>query len=296
NQYHVVMEVAPRFWQRPETLKDIYVKSDAGEMVPLSAFSHFEPTTTTLSVNHQGQFAATTLSYNRPPGVVLSAAVAAIDQATARIGMPTSVHGSFEGTAKVFQASLSSLPFLVFAALFTIYVVLGVLYESTVHPVTILSTLPSAGVGALLALELFGMELSIMAFIGIILLIGIVKKNAIMMIDFALAAQRDQGKAPIDAIRQACLLRFRPILMTTAAALLGALPLALGTGTGSELRRPLGVTIVGGLLVSQLLTLYTTPVVYLFMDRLQAWFDRLRRRAPAAAAAGFDALKHRGKR
>jgi multidrug efflux pump len=239
--------------------------------VPLSAFSHFEPTTTTLSVNHQGQFAAMTLSFNLAPGVVLSDAVKAIDRAAVRIGMPSSIHGSFQGTAKVFQESFASLPFLILAALFTIYIVLGMLYESYVHPITILSTLPSAGVGAILGLLLFKMDLSIMGFIGIVLLIGIVKKNAIMMIDFALAAQRNENKTPFDAIRQACLLRFRPIMMTTMAALLGALPLALGTGTGSELRQPLGVTIVGGLIVSQLLTLYTTPVVYLYLDRLNAW-------------------------
>jgi multidrug efflux pump len=271
NQYHVIMEVAPEYWQRPETLDSIYVRSSTGALVPLSAFSHFEPTTTTLSVNHQGQFAAMTLSFNLAPGVVLSNAVNAIDRATVRIGMPSSIHGSFQGTAKVFQESFASLPFLVLAALFTIYIVLGVLYESYVHPITILSTLPSAGVGAILGLLLFKMDLSIMGFIGIVLLIGIVKKNAIMMIDFALVAQRNENKTPFDAIRQACLLRFRPIMMTTMAAMLGALPLALGTGTGSELRQPLGVTIVGGLLVSQLLTLYTTPVVYLYLDRLNAW-------------------------
>ncbi|HEY8100058.1 MAG TPA: multidrug efflux RND transporter permease subunit [Burkholderiaceae bacterium] len=271
NQYHVIMEVAPEYWQRPETLNNIYVPSSSGTMVPLSAFSHFEPTTTTLSVNHQGQFAAMTLSFNLAPGVVLSDALNAIDHASARIGMPSSIHGSSQGTAKVFQESFASLPFLVLAALFTIYIVLGVLYESYVHPITILSTLPSAGVGAILGLLLFKMDLSIMGFIGIVLLIGIVKKNAIMMIDFALVAQRNENKTPFDAIRQACLLRFRPIMMTTMAAMLGALPLALGTGTGSELRQPLGVTIVGGLIVSQLLTLYTTPVVYLYLDRLNMW-------------------------
>jgi multidrug efflux pump len=275
NQYHVVMEVAPEYWQRPETLKSIYVSSRLNVLVPLSAFSHFEPTNTTLSVPHQGQFPAMTMSFNLPPGVVLSDAVKAIDNAVAHSGMPAAIHASFQGTAKTFQESLSSLPFLILAALFTIYIVLGVLYESYVHPITILSTLPSAGVGALLALLLCGMDLSIMADIGIILLIGIVKKNAIMMIDFALVAQRSEGKSPLDAIRQACLLRFRPIMMTTMAALLGALPLALGTGTGSELRRPLGVTIVGGLIVSQMLTLYTTPVVYLYMDRFRTWWKEV---------------------
>lgn len=275
NQYHVVMEVAPQYWQQPDALNDIYVRNNAGQMIPLSAFSHFETTATTLSVSHQGQFPAMTMSFNLPPGVKLSEAVEAIDQAMLKIGMPATIHGSFQGTAKVFQASFSSLPFLILAALMTIYIVLGVLYESYVHPITILSTLPSAGVGALLALLLCNMELSVMAFIGIILLIGIVKKNAIMMIDFALVAQRERSLAPIEAIREACVLRFRPIMMTTMAALLGALPLALGTGTGSELRRPLGVTIVGGLILSQILTLYTTPVVYLYMDRARIAMKRL---------------------
>jgi multidrug efflux pump len=272
NQYHVVMEVAPEYWQRPETLKGIYVANQLDQLVPLSAFSHFESTNTALSVNHQGQFPAMTMSFNLPPNVALSDATKAIDDAVARSGMPSSIHASFQGTAQTFQQSLSSLPLLILAALFTIYIVLGVLYESYVHPITILSTLPSAGVGALLALLLCGMDLSVMAFIGIILLIGLVKKNAIMMIDFALVAQRSEGKSPFDAIRQACLLRFRPIMMTTMAALLGALPLALGTGTGSELRRPLGVTIVGGLIFSQMLTLYTTPVVYLYMDKLRVFW------------------------
>jgi len=275
NQYHVVMEVAPQYWQRPETLNGLYVANQLDQLVPLSAFARFEPTNTTLSVNHQGQFPAMTMSFNLPPGVVLSDAVKAIDAAVAKSGMPSTIHASFQGTAKTFQESLSSLPFLILGALFTIYIVLGVLYESYVHPITILSTLPSAGVGALLALLLFKMDLSVMAFIGIILLIGIVKKNAIMMIDFALVAQREEKKSPFDSIRQACLLRFRPIMMTTMAALLGALPLAFGTGTGSELRRPLGVTIVGGLLVSQILTLFTTPVVYLYLDRFQTWWRQV---------------------
>ena len=274
NQYHVIMEVAPQYWQRPETLDAIQIRTAAGTMVPLSAFSRFEPTTTTLGVSHQGQFAAMTLSFNLAPNAVLSVATQEIDRAMARIGTPATVHGSFQGTAKVFQESLANIPFLILTSLLTIYIVLGVLYESYVHPVTILSTLPSAGVGAIAALMLFKMDLNIMAFIGIILLIGIVKKNAIMMIDFALVAQREGGKTPVEAIRQACLLRFRPILMTTMAALLGALPLALGTGTGSELRQPLGVTIVGGLVVSQLLTLFTTPVVYLYMDRFSNWGHR----------------------
>jgi len=283
NQYHVIMEVAPQYWQDPQTLNDIYVASSSGALVPLAAFSRFAPTTTTLGISHQGQFAATTLSFNLAPGVVLSDAARAIDDAVARSGMPSSIHASFQGTAKVFQSSLSSQPWLILAALVTIYIVLGILYESTVHPVTILSTLPSAGVGAILALLLCGSELSIIALIGILLLIGIVKKNAIMMIDFALAAERGEGKSSIEAIRQACLLRFRPIMMTTMAALFGALPLALGTGTGSELRRPLGIAIVGGLIVSQMLTLYTTPVVYLTMDRLRLWSGTLwKRRHPGA--------------
>ncbi len=268
NQYHVIMEVAPEYWQRPETLNQIFVKNPSGAMVPLSAFATFEPTNTTLNVNHQGQFAATTISFNLAPDVVLSDAVVAIDDTCLHLGLPASIHGSFQGTAKTFQESFSSMPFLVLASLLTIYIVLGILYESLVHPVTILSTLPSAGVGALLALLLVKMELSMMAFIGIILLIGLVKKNAIMMIDFALSAQRLEQKTPFDAIKQACLQRFRPIMMTTVAALLGAVPLAFGTGTGSELRQPLGVTIIGGLIVSQLLTLFTTPVVYLYMDKL----------------------------
>ena len=274
NQYHVVMEVAPEYWQRPETLDAIQVRTAAGAMVPLSTFSRYEPTTTTLSVNHQGQFAAMTLSFNLAPDVVLSDAVKELDKAIVRSGMPSTIRGSFQGTAKVFQESLATVPFLILTSLLTIYIVLGVLYESYVHPITILSTLPSAGVGAILALLIVKMDLNIMAFIGIILLIGIVKKNAIMMIDFALVAQREEGRTPIEAIRQACLLRFRPILMTTMAALLGALPLALGTGTGSELRQPLGITIVGGLVVSQLLTLFTTPVVYLYMDRFSNWSRR----------------------
>ena len=278
NQYHVVMEVSPEYWQRPETLNSIFVKTPSGGMVPLSAFAVFEPTTTTLNVNHQGQFAATTISFNLAPDVVLSDAVTAIDDAQARMGLPATIQGSFQGTAKTFKDSFSTMPFLIIASLLTIYIVLGVLYESLVHPITILSTLPSAGVGALLALLLVKMELSLMAFIGIILLIGLVKKNAIMMIDFALVAQRTENKTPFDAIKQACLHRFRPIMMTTMAALLGAVPLAFGSGTGSELRQPLGVTIIGGLIVSQLLTLFTTPVVYLYMDKLSSVSQRLRAR------------------
>ena len=283
NQYHVVMELSPEYWQRPETLNNIYVSSPTGQLVPLSAFARFETKTTTLVVNHQGQFPATTISFNLAPNVVLSDAVLAIDAATAKIGMPTTIQGSFQGTAKTFQDSFKTMPFLVLASLFTIYIVLGVLYESLVHPITILSTLPSAGVGALLALLLVKMELSMMAFIGIILLIGIVKKNAIMMIDFALVAQRTRNLSSFDAIKLACMQRFRPIMMTTMAALLGAVPLAFGTGTGSELRQPLGVTIIGGLIFSQMLTLFTTPVVYLYMDWFHVIGQRIKARRKARA-------------
>ncbi|HUJ94157.1 MAG TPA: MdtB/MuxB family multidrug efflux RND transporter permease subunit [Terriglobales bacterium] len=274
NQYHVVLEVDPQFQQNPDALKDIYVKSSTGQQVPLSAFSHFETSNTALAVNHQGQFPVVTLSFNLAPGVSLGDATKAIDQAEAEIGLPPSIHTAFQGTAAAFRNSLSSEPWLILAAIVTVYIVLGVLYESYIHPITILSTLPSAGVGAILALLVTGNDLGVVALIGIILLIGIVKKNAIMMIDFALEAERVEKKPPEEAIFQACLLRFRPIMMTTMAALLGGLPLALGTGTGSELRHPLGITIVGGLLVSQLLTLYTTPVVYLWFDRLAQRFSR----------------------
>jgi multidrug efflux pump len=271
NQYHVVLEVDPSFQQNPDALRNIYVRSSNGTQVPLSAFTHVEQETTALSVNHQGQFPVVTLSFNLAPGVSLGDAVNAINKVEHDIGLPVSVHPSFQGMAQAFQSSLTNEPLLILAAIITVYIVLGVLYESYIHPLTILSTLPSAGVGAILALELFGNDLNVIALIGIILLIGIVQKNAIMMIDFALDAERNQGKSPEEAIYQACLLRFRPIMMTTMAAMLGGLPLALGTGTGAELRRPLGISIVGGLLLSQLLTLFTTPVVYL-------WFDRLARR------------------
>ncbi len=269
NQYHVVMEVEPQFWQSPEGLKEIYLRSTSGGMAPLSAVAHYGPATAPLAVNHQGQFPSVTFSFNLAPGVALSDAVKAINQTEETIGMPATIRGSFQGTAQAFQSSLASEPFLIVAALLAVYIVLGILYESYIHPITILSTLPSAGVGAVLALLVMRMDLSLIALIGIILLIGIVKKNAIMMVDFALAAERDEGKSSRDAIFQACMLRFRPILMTTVAALFGALPLALGTGTGSELRRPLGISIIGGLLVSQMLTLFTTPVVYLYLDRLR---------------------------
>jgi multidrug efflux pump len=334
NQYHVIMEVAPRYWQNPETLKDVYVSTSGGSvggsqatnavagtvvssanstaaaaanaqaarnlatnsigatgkgvastgsavstkqetMIPLSAVARFTQGATPLAVNHQGLLVATTISFNLPPNVSLSTAVATIDATMNRIGVPATIRGSFQGTAKAFQDSLDNQPFLVLAALITIYIVLGVLYESYVHPLTILSTLPSAGVGALLALMAFNTEFSIMALIGVILLIGIVKKNAIMMIDFALDAERRRGLSPLDAIREACLLRFRPIMMTTMAAMLGAVPLAVGVGDGGELRQPLGIAIVGGLILSQVLTLYSTPVIYLYLDRFRLWSQRL---------------------
>jgi multidrug efflux pump len=268
------MEVDPQFQQNPGALKDLYVRSSTGTQVPLSTFTHMQTSSTTLAVNHQGQFPVVTLSFNLANGKSLGDATKAIDAAEKEIGMPASVHSSFQGTAAAFQNSLSSEPWLIVAAIVTVYIVLGVLYESYIHPITILSTLPSAGVGAILALLITGNDLGVVGLIGIILLIGIVKKNAIMMIDFALEAERLEGKSPEESIYQACLLRFRPIMMTTMAALLGGLPLALGSGTGSELRHPLGITIVGGLVVSQALTLFTTPVVYLYFDRLAKKFDR----------------------
>jgi multidrug efflux pump len=343
NQYHVVMEVAPRYWQDPETLKDVYISTSGGSvggsqatnavagtvvapgtsasansanaqaarnlatnsigatgkgvastgsavstnretMIPLSAVAGFTQGATPLAVNHQGLLVANTISFNLPPDVSLSTAVATIGATMNRLGVPATIRGTFQGTAKAFQDSLSNQPFLILAALVTIYIVLGVLYESYVHPLTILSTLPSAGVGALLALMACKTEFSIMALIGVILLIGIVKKNAIMMIDFALEAERTRGLSSTDAIYEACLLRFRPIMMTTMAALLGALPLAIGMGDGGELRQPLGIAIVGGLVLSQALTLYSTPVIYLYMERLRSWSQRLRDggRAPLA--------------
>jgi multidrug efflux pump len=345
NQYHVIMEVAPRYWQNPETLKDVYISTSGGSvggsqatnavagtvvtsakstaaasanaqaarnlatnsigatgkgvastgsavstnaetMIPLSAVAHFTQGATPLAVNHQGLLVANTISFNLPPNVSLSTAIATIEATMNRIGVPATIRGTFQGTAKAFQDSLSNQPFLILAALVTIYIVLGVLYESYVHPLTILSTLPSAGVGALLALMAFKTEFSIMALIGVILLIGIVKKNAIMMIDFALDAERRRGLSPLDAIREACLLRFRPIMMTTMAAMLGAVPLAIGMGDGGELRQPLGIAIVGGLVLSQILTLYSTPVIYLYLDRFRLWSQRLRGGGAAPHAPG----------
>jgi multidrug efflux pump len=284
NQYHVVMEVAPQYWQDPSSLNDIYIRPSIGKEVPLGAVAHYAPKTAPLSVNHQGQFPSVTVSFNLAPGVALSDAATAITQMQQRMGVPSTIHGMFSGTLQAFQSSLSTQPFLIITALMAVYIVLGILYESYIHPITILSTLPSAGVGAVLALLLFHVDLSVIALIGVILLIGIVKKNAIMMIDFALAAERQENKTSEEAIYQACLLRFRPILMTTMAALFGALPLALGTGTGSELRRPLGITIIGGLIVSQMLTLYTTPVVYLYLDRLRVRWARTHHHAIGATA------------
>jgi multidrug efflux pump len=312
NQYRVVMEAAPQYWQNAEALKGVYVSATNGGVVagaapstsvtaalnsaaapgtsgaipafstaatpqvPLSAFSHYEVTNTPLSIAHQSQFAAATVSFNLPPDVSLSAATDAVNNALDRLAVPTGIHGTFQGTARAFQASLDNQPFLILTALIAIYLVLGMLYESLVHPITILSTLPSAGVGAILALIIFGSELDIISLIGVILLIGIVKKNAIMMIDFAVDAQRSRGLTPEQAIFDACLVRFRPIMMTTMAALLSAVPLAIGLGEGAELRRPLGIAIVGGLIVSQLLTLYSTPVIYVYLDRFRIWVSGLR--------------------
>jgi len=296
NQYHVVMEAAPQFWQGPQGLDAIYLRAtNSSVVVPLNAIAHYEPTTAPIAVNHQGQFPSVTLSFNLTPGVALGDAVKTIQQMEQKIKMPETIHGNFSGTLQAFQQSLTTEPFLILAALVAVYIVLGILYESYIHPITILSTLPSAGVGAVLALLIFKTDLSIIAVIGILLLIGIVKKNAIMMVDFALAAEREEGKNSRDAIFQACLLRFRPILMTTMSALFGALPLILSNGTGSELRRPLGITIVGGLIMSQALTLFTTPVVYLYLDRMRLWWEQNRKKKiepvmalqPAAIVAMF---------
>jgi multidrug efflux pump len=282
NQYRVVMEVDPRYAQGPEALKEVYIRNPAGQTVPLSALARADYSNAPLSVNHQGQFAAATISFNLPEGVSLSEAAEVISDTSARIGVPVTVVGSFQGTARGFQTTLARQPWLILAAVLTMYLVLGVLYESTVHPLTILSTLPSAGLGALLALIAFKAEFTVIALIAVFLLIGLVKKNAILMVDFALEAER-AGKAPAQAIYDACLLRFRPIMMTTMAALLGALPLVLRTGDGAELRQPLGIAIVGGLMLSQLLTLYTTPVVYLYVDRFSRFWSRTLRRLPLPA-------------
>jgi multidrug efflux pump subunit AcrB len=279
----VVLEATPELQVGPEALNKIYVRSAAGRPVPLASFARFSPGATSLSVTHQGQFPAITISFNLGPGVALGDAVDAIHAAERELHMPPGLRAGFQGTAQVFRASLANQPLLVLAALLTVYIVLGMLYESLVHPITILSTLPSAGVGALIALLVTRTDLSIIALIGIILLIGIVKKNAILMIDFAIEAERERGLSTRDAIHEACTLRFRPILMTTMAALLGAVPLALGSGEGAELRRPLGITIVGGLIVSQVLTLFTTPVVYLFLDRLTGIRARPGERHPGAS-------------
>jgi multidrug efflux pump len=285
NLYRVILEVKPEFQKDPNALNQIYIRSQTGDQVPLSAFCHFKERIAPLIVSHQGQFPAVTISFNTSKGISLGDATKAITQAEVELGMPPSVHAEFEGTASAFNAALGSEPVLILAALITVYIVLGVLYESYIHPITIISTLPSAGVGAFLALMVCGSEFSIIALIGIVLLIGIVKKNAIMMIDFALEAERDKGMSPEESIHQACLLRFRPIMMTTLAALLGGLPLALGTGIGSELRRPLGISIVGGLILSQVLTLYTTPVIYLYMERLSRFITRNKAHAPVAPPA-----------
>jgi multidrug efflux pump len=284
NQYYVVMVVDPQFWQSPQALHDVYVASSSGGMVPLSAFTHFEAATAPLSVNHSSVFPSVTYSFNLAPGVALGDAVNTINAAERAAGMPTTITGSFSGTAQAFSASLANEPLLIAAAIAAVYVVLGILYESYIHPITILSTLPSAGVGALLALLVTHTDLSVIALIGIILLIGIVKKNAIMMIDFALEVERRDHKTPKEAVFEASLLRFRPIMMTTMAALLGGVPLAIGTGMGSELRRPLGIAIVGGLIVSQVLTLYTTPVIYLYMDRLNTWIAKFGFNSPEPSA------------
>jgi multidrug efflux pump len=285
NQYHVVLEVAPEFQPGPDALKSVYVPSKSGKLIPMSAFAHYEPSNTALSVNHQGIFPAITLSFNLAPGASLGPAVDHIEQARLELKVPSTVHATFQGTAQAFQDSISGMLFLVGTAVLAVYLILGILYESFIHPITILSTIPSAGIGALLAIQLIKSDLNIIAYIGIILLIGIVKKNAILMIDFAVQVEREEGLSPVEAIYKACLLRFRPILMTTMAALLGALPLALGAGVGSELRRPLGITIVGGLILSQMLTLFTTPVVYIYMDRLQSWLRRAFSHRPAPVPA-----------
>jgi multidrug efflux pump len=276
NQYHVVMEVEPQYWQRPDILRNFYVMAPNNAKVPLSAIASFRLTNSSLAVNHQSEVPAVTISFNLAPGASLGAAVDMINEATKKMMLPSTIRGTFQGTAQAFQTSRASEPFLILAALVAVYIVLGILYESYIHPITILSTLPSAGVGALLSLLIFKIDLSVIALIGMLLLIGIVKKNGIIMVDFAIAAERNEGKTPFEAIYQASLLRFRPIMMTTASAMFGAIPLALGSGMGSELRHPLGITIIGGLMLSQMLTLFTTPVIYLWMDRYRIWLARRR--------------------
>jgi multidrug efflux pump subunit AcrB len=285
NQYFVILEVEPDFQLGPNALSRIYATSSSGKEVPLSEFAKITSMVAPIAVNHQGQFPSVTLSFNLPPNVSIGAAVTAIQQATKELHLPASIATSFQGSAQAFQSSLSSTPILILAALIVVYIILGMLYESTIHPITIISTLPGAGLGALLTLMLFGMPLDVIGIIGIILLIGIVKKNGIMLVDFALVGERERGLSAEDAIHEAARLRFRPILMTTMCALLGGVPLALGTGIGSEIRQPLGYAIVGGLMVSQLLTLFTTPVVYIYMDRLGHLLSRRRRAAPVEATA-----------
>jgi multidrug efflux pump subunit AcrB len=293
NSYHVVLEITPSLQSDPASLEKLYLKSPlTGQMVPLSAMVKYDTQHVTyLSINHQGQFPAVTLSFNLAPGAALGQAVDAITRVSAQMRLPGTITGTFQGTAQAFQSSLKTQPYLILAALVAVYIILGMLYESYIHPLTILSTLPSAGLGALLVLFIFHIDLSVMALIGIILLIGIVKKNGIMMVDFAIQAEREQRLSPHDAIRQACLLRFRPIMMTTMAALLGALPLALGRGTGSELRQPLGYTMVGGLVVSQALTLFTTPVIYLYLDQFSLWLKGHRKSHPVDDAKAAQAAE-----
>jgi multidrug efflux pump len=283
NYYYVVLEVAPQYYQGPEGLKSLYLPTATGGAIPFSAVARGFPTTTALAINHTGLFPSVTASFNLAPNVYLSQATASIAQMKARLGAPQSLQGFFAGTLQAYQQSLSSEPILVLTALLSVYIVLGILYESLVHPLTIISSLPPASVGAMLALIVFRQDLNVISIIGIVLLIGLVKKNAIMMIDFALHAEREGGMKTEEAIFEACMLRFRPILMTSMAALFGAIPLAFGTGTGFELRRPLGIAIIGGLIVSQMLTLYTTPVVYLYMDRFSVWWASRHRALPAAA-------------